>query len=277
MDMNTFNPQSGMDVIGSDGEKVGEVDAVEQDYLIVRKGFFFPQDHYIPFSAVDSADENSVYLNVTKDGALEQQWGERPGTMSDTGYADDGLNANVSNSTYGETDMTDRGFDDTGAVNTGYADTQRDHDTIEVREEDLTATKREVDRGAVRVDTNVVEEQRTIDVPVTEEDVHIHHRAVDRPVDNVGADFQETTFEVPLKGEEVEVSKTARVVEEIDIDKTAHQRTERVSDTVRREEVDISGDGVHTDRDDMHENTGGRNDQGLLDKAKDAMSDDKNR
>lgn len=275
MDPNTFTPQMGMDVIGSDGEKVGEIDAVEQDYFVVRKGFFFPQDHYIPFSAVDSFEERAVYLNVTKDGALEQQWNEAPtytnddsilGTTGTTGgYVDTDVNAG-----YGETQVTDASFGETRMDDRTYADTDLDRDTIEVREEDLNVGTREVDRGAVRVDKRVIEEQESVDVPVTEEEVHVTRRSVDREAS--GLDLEESTFEVPLRGEEVVVSKTARVVEEIDIDKTARERTERVTDTVRREEVDISGDGINVDTDSA--NYGDGDDRGLLDKAKDALTDD---
>ena len=268
MDTNNFVPQMGMDVIGSDGEKVGEIDAVEQDYFVVRKGFFFPQDHYIPFSAVDSFEERAVYLNVTKDGALEQQWTEAPAyttddsilgstgtTQTDAGYVDTDVNAG-----YGETRVDDRTWSD--------ADLNRD--TIEVREEDLNVGTREVDRGSVRVDKHVVEEQRSVDVPVTEEEIHVTRRSVDREAS--GLEFEESTFEVPLRGEEVDVSKTARVVEEIDIDKTARERTEHVTDTVRREEVEISGDGINIE-DDGFTSTN-RDERGLLDKAKDALTDD---
>lgn len=73
-----FVIQTGMDVFGTDGEKVGEVDGVEQNHFIVRKGFFFPQDHFIPMTAVASVDEANVYLNVFKDEALELQWTEIP-------------------------------------------------------------------------------------------------------------------------------------------------------------------------------------------------------
>jgi hypothetical protein len=120
-DLSQFVPQVGTDVIGADGEKVGEIDAVERDYFIVRKGFFFPQDHYIPMTAVSSYDEDKIYLNVTKDEALEQEW------------------------------------------------------------------------------TNPPIEGRTIDVPVTEEEIHGTRRVVDRD-----AAFEEGTIEVPLRGEEVD-------------------------------------------------------------------------
>ncbi len=297
MNDDIFTPQMGMDVIGSDGEKVGEIDAVEQDYFVVRKGFFFPSDHYIPFSAVDSYDDNAVYLNVTKDGALDQQWGDAPvsSTTSTNVGVDDrlGVDGTAAAGTWGQADVendsytgvsdvsanndvldpayTDKDLDgNTGAYEAGYTDrnvgTYEGDETIEVREENLAARTREVERGAVHVDKHVVEEQQTLEVPVTEEEVHIERRAVDRPAD--GIDLDEASYEIPLRGEEVELTREARVVEEIDIDKTARERTETVEGTVRREEVDINTD-VDVDR--RAGDLGYDDDRGLLDKAKDAL------
>ncbi|MDP9359507.1 MAG: DUF2171 domain-containing protein, partial [Chloroflexota bacterium] len=64
----------GTDVVGADGEKVGTVVAVHQNYVVVEKGFFFPTDYYIPISAIANADGNTITLNVTKDAALDQGW-----------------------------------------------------------------------------------------------------------------------------------------------------------------------------------------------------------
>ena len=287
MDSNTFVPQMGMDVIGSDGEKVGDIDAVEQDYFVVRKGFFFPSDHYIPFSAVDSYDDNAVYLNVTKDGALDQQWGEPPmaatGTYGETSFNDDtytGVTDTDSNVGTYDADLTDPNV---GTYDAGMTDrnvgTYDDDTTIEVREETLAARTREVERGAVRIEKDVIEEQQTLEVPVTEEEVHVQRRAVDRPAD--GIDLEETTIEVPLRVEEVELTKNTRVVEEIDIDKTARQHTETVSGTVRREEVDIESDFMDVDRDGTRlsgsgDSYGSGDDRGLLDKATDALGGNDN-
>jgi uncharacterized protein (TIGR02271 family) len=269
MESNTFAPQPGMTVIGSDGGKVGEIDAVEQDYFVIRKGMFFPTDHYIPFSAVDSYDDDALYLNVTKDGALEQQWNEQP--LTTTGeYA---VNDSDLGGTYGETRVDDVSYRETAGTdvdrNVGSYD---DDTTIEVREETLGARTREVERGAVHVEKHVVEERQTLEVPVTEEEVHIERRAVDRPAGSI--DLDEATYEIPLRGEEVELIREARVVEEIDIDKAARERTETVSGTVRREEVEINTD-VNVDGTNRRGgNQSNDDDRGLLDRAKDAFNDD---
>ena len=289
-DPSQFVPQNGMDVIGADGEKVGEIDGVERDYFIVRKGFFFPQDHYIPMTAISSYEENQVYLNVTKDEALEQEWTNAPGgeitTSGDQSTMLDSDNVNYDNTSL-PTDEDGRVLQDTGYVGettdsgaaeydrgrdtlagiggdvTGNVDrTGRDDMTIDVHEEELVAGKHDVERGEVRISKDVVEEQQTLEVPVTEEEVEVTRRRVDRDVNADDHAFEEGTIEVPLRGEEVDVEKRARVVEEIDVDKTAVTHNERVTDTVRREEVNVDGDNVDletTDRDRMN-----RKDDGLL-------------
>src|SRR5829696_529590 len=68
----------GDDVYGSDGDKVGTVADVQQNYLVVEKGFFFPTDYYIPMSAVGSATGGQVFLNVEKDAALNSGWDTVP-------------------------------------------------------------------------------------------------------------------------------------------------------------------------------------------------------
>ena len=97
-------------------------------------------------------------------------------------------------------------------------------------EEELTATVREQEAGAVRIEKDVVTEERTLDVPVTEERVRVERRVVDRPVSAADADaFEETVIDVPLRSETVDVQKQARVAEEVVVSKEAVQRTERVS------------------------------------------------
>src|SRR5215207_5014899 len=77
---------TGAEVFGADGEKVGTVAAVYPGYIVVEKGFFFPTDYYIPMSAVASADNDQVYLNVAKDVALQQGWDAQPVDLETASY-----------------------------------------------------------------------------------------------------------------------------------------------------------------------------------------------
>jgi uncharacterized protein (TIGR02271 family) len=207
----------GTEVVAADGDKVGKVIEAQGDYLVVEKGFFFPTDYYVPRAAIASYDGDKAYLAVTKDEALNQSWDTAPAV-----------------GTY-RADATDV---ETGRVATG--ETVR----VPVHEEELTATKRPVQRGQVTVDKDVVAEERTLEVPVTEERVTVTRRAVDRDAPADASAFREETFEVPVRGEEVAVEKRNRVVEEIEIGKERVGRTERVADTVRREEVRVDDAGM---------------------------------
>ena len=123
------------------------------------------------------------------------------------------------------------------------------NDTISVpiHEEQLTATKQAREIGEVEITKDVVAEEQVLSVPVTEERVHVQRRAVDQPVDVSSGAFQGGTISVPIVGEDVELQKTTRVAEEIEIGKEAVQRTEQVTGTVRREEVRVTEEVTDTD------------------------------
>ena len=240
----------GDDVYGSDGDKVGTVAEIQPSYLVVEKGFFFPTDYYIPMSAVASASSGQIYLNVAKDAALNSGWDTVPdvvatgATDTDTIFTDTEVRAVDQDLLTGSQAGVVGGQREVAA----YEATAEDEIRIPVMEEELTATVREQEAGAVRIEKDVVAEERTLEVPVTEERVRVERRIVDRPADATDADaFQETVIDVPLTTEEVEVQKQARVAEEVVVSKEAVQRTEQVTDTVRREEVFVDEDATLID------------------------------
>jgi uncharacterized protein (TIGR02271 family) len=120
------------------------------------------------------------------------------------------------------------------------ADEQR---TLELREEELMARKRQVEAGEVTLRKDVVSEERSVDVPVRHEEVVIERRPVDRqPTDDRIGDDQQT-INVPVRGEQVELDKDTRVYEEIGVEKRTIQDTAHVQGTVRREEAVIDSEG----------------------------------
>jgi uncharacterized protein (TIGR02271 family) len=113
-------------------------------------------------------------------------------------------------------------------------------DKIEVVKEDLTVGKREVGGGGVRIKKYVTERPVRQQVELREEHVNVERRPVDRPASEQDfAGFKEDVIEVKERSEEAVVGKTARVVEEISVNKTSDTRTETVEDTVRETHVDV--------------------------------------
>jgi len=118
--------------------------------------------------------------------------------------------------------------------------TQEGKQVLPVVEEKLDVSKRQVERGGVRVNTRIVEKPVSEQVTLHEEHVNVERRPVDRPVNasDMSA-FKEGTIEMHETAEEAVVNKQARVIEEIVIDKHSHDRQQTINDTVRRTEVDV--------------------------------------
>jgi uncharacterized protein (TIGR02271 family) len=229
----TFSNQNiltGVEVFGADGEKVGNVAAVYPAFIVVEKGFFFPTDYYIPRSAIASSDADQIFLNVSKDAALESGWNVQPVDLDTAAFMD---TSTVAGAAIGD-DLV-----------TGTRIAAEEEVRIPIVEEELTATIRSQEAGAVRVAKDVIAEERTLEVPVTEERLRVERRVVDRPATaaDLGS-FEETVVEVPLRTETVDVRKDARVTEEVVLSKDVVERTERVTDTVRKEKVFIEEEGA---------------------------------
>ncbi len=113
-------------------------------------------------------------------------------------------------------------------------------DTIKVLKEDLVVGKREVEAGAIKVTSRVVERPVTEQVSLHEERVTIERRPVSYALSGAAAEaFRERTLSATARSEEAVVGKDVRVVEEIGLNKQATDRVETVHDTVRETKVDI--------------------------------------
>lgn len=114
-------------------------------------------------------------------------------------------------------------------------------EAIPVVQERLRVGKREVNRGGVRVRSYVVEEPIEEQVNLREERVDVERRPVGQRLRPGAADdlLQDRTIEMTESAEEAVVSKDAEVTEEVVVRKFEGERTEGVSDTVRRTEVEV--------------------------------------
>ena len=112
--------------------------------------------------------------------------------------------------------------------------------TVPVVEERLSVGKREVDLGAVELRTTVTEEQVTVPIALRRDEVRIQTVAVaDRPLRADDDAFNEGTIRVPLRGEEAVVAKEVVVTGEVVIDKERVLEEGHLTDTVRKEHVEV--------------------------------------
>ncbi|SMH37914.1 YsnF/AvaK domain-containing protein [Azospirillum agricola] len=116
-------------------------------------------------------------------------------------------------------------------------------EVLPVTEEELTIGKRAVERGSIRVRSYVVETPVEEQVRLRDETVTVERRPVTREVGDIPADaFRERTIEVSETDEEAVIQKRTLVKEEVVVRKDVEERAQTVSDTVRRTEVEIEDD-----------------------------------
>ena len=122
--------------------------------------------------------------------------------------------------------------------------------TLELLEERLTVNKDRIVAGLVKVGKHVVTEERNVNVDLEEEHANIERTNVNRPTERrIGDVDGNQTIEIELEAERAHVNKETFVTEEVNIGKTTERHTETIVETIKREELDIDGDGNVIDRD----------------------------
>lgn len=287
-----YDYNSGADIFGSDGQRIGTLSdkGVQNGYLVVHHGALLGKDAYVPLSRVVDTRQDGIYLDVGKDQLADFDNNgapnEAPQNVGSAGGGDTwtymgegspqasgqpitqpaplrmrapqrtgaGLGSNMeSNARMGQnaqnlnTDTVDRGD------NTNQGSEQI---RVPLAEEELVAGKREKAGGQIGLHKDVIEEEKSINVPVTHDEVQIEHRPIAGgavQADQIGQDvFQERDINVPVRDEEVVTGKRAQATDEVVINKTPVTENQEVTGTVRRERLHVDGENVDTVGNDEH-------------------------
>ena len=205
-----------------DGDEIGNVVEVNPDFIVVQASTGFlglgePRIYFVPRSHVSREDEDDWYLSIDKDEIESMNWLQAPT----------------------ESEWSTEWSEGRAEVGKGRGQTR-----IRRYADDLEVDKVERQAGDVVVQKRVVEDTKTVEIPVRREEVHIERRAVSDGNGATGmADtsdaFTDERISVPVMEEDVEIRKVPRVAEEVVISKSAVEDTRRVDETVRREELDV--------------------------------------
>jgi uncharacterized protein (TIGR02271 family) len=245
----------GAKAVDTNGDKVGTIDEVyldrgsqEPEWVTVSTGLFGTRTTFVPIGDAElvdgevrlgySKDEIKDAPNVDADGALSSEEEQR-------------LYEHYGRSDYGDWDGSDARSDDRDRDSTDRETTGHDtsgpttDDAMTRSEEELRVGTTERESGRVRLQKYVVEEEVTQTVPVRREEVRVEREpitdanrgdAVDGPA------ISEEEHEVVLHEEEVVADKRAVPKERIRLEKDVNTDEETVSETVRKEQVDVDGD-----------------------------------
>lgn len=131
-----------------------------------------------------------------------------------------------------------------GTSATGRTASAATGNTVQAHEEHLRVEKTPVEKGDVTVHKEVHTEHKTLDVPVTREEVVIERHPVSGQTAS-SADLQTGSQEIriPVKEEQVHVEKQAVVSEEVSIGKRKVQDTEHIDETLRKEQIHVEKHG----------------------------------
>ncbi|MDE5413654.1 YsnF/AvaK domain-containing protein [Alkalihalobacterium chitinilyticum] len=108
---------------------------------------------------------------------------------------------------------------------------KQEEQTIQLREEELDIEKERVQTGEVKIHKEVVEEQKTITVPIRRQEMVIEAG-------------DEEQYRIPLKEEEIEIHKHPVKLNDVSISKQEVTEIQQVKATVKKETADVDIDGT---------------------------------
>jgi uncharacterized protein (TIGR02271 family) len=113
---------------------------------------------------------------------------------------------------------------------------------IPIVDEEIDVGKRSIDAGGVRVHSHVVEKPFEQSVRLREERVSVERRPLDRALSTTEAEerLRDGTIEMKALAEVPIIGKRAHIVEEIVIRKEVTERIEKVHDTVRHMDAEVT-------------------------------------
>lgn len=130
-----------------------------------------------------------------------------------------------------------------GTTPTGNINERRDINTnqsVPIVEERMNVGKRDVETGAVRLRSRIIERPIEEHLRLREEHVNVERRPVNRPAtERDFQNFKEGSIEMTEHAEVPVVNKEARVVEEVRLSKEQTEHDETIRDTVRKTDVEV--------------------------------------
>lgn len=117
-----------------------------------------------------------------------------------------------------------------------------DSGKLRLHKEELDIDKREVETGEVLLSKDVVEELKSVEVPVTHEEVVIERTALNNEPSDSPISSGET-IRIPVSEEKIEVGKHTVVTGEVSAHKREVEEIHQVDETLKREEARIEQNG----------------------------------
>jgi uncharacterized protein (TIGR02271 family) len=257
----------GQDIYDRSGDKLGSLDEIYLDaetgapeWALVNTGLFGTKSTFVPLRDA-TEDGGSLRVpyeksqvkdapKVDPDGELSQQQEAELYRHYGLDYSESRSDSGLPEGGAGATGGVDTRGDETGTVGRDTSGPTTDQ-AMTRSEEELHIGKTERESGRARLRKYVVEDQVQETVPVRREEVRLEREPITDA--NAGAAMDgpaisEEEHEVVLHEEEAVVEKRAVPKERVRLDKETEIEEQTVSDSVRKEEIEIDDPQGRTNR-----------------------------
>jgi len=241
MTLDRLQEARGNPVYAADGDKIGAVEEIFYDeetnrpeWIGIGTGFFGTKRVLVPAARAEQAGDG-LRVPFSKEHVKDSPDIDSDEIEMETErelYAYYGLDYSESRS---DTGLPAGEADSPGDVEGGRAQVTRS-------EEELRVGTRSVETGRVRLRKWVETEPVAVDVELQHEAARVTRERIDEPVS--GVEIGDEEIEVPLRGEEAVVQKQTVAKERVAVGKSVETEHETVSDEVRKERVEVDGDGL---------------------------------
>jgi uncharacterized protein (TIGR02271 family) len=198
---------------GNDDEDFGEVQDVQDNYVLVQKGIINKEKFYIPKDKAESYDGDVLRFRFSKEELSQYQ--NEPSSSTTSG-ADEGVS-----------------YDDSAE------ERETDEESIPLTEERLDVSKKSQEDQAT-ITKKPVKETKTVEVPLTREEISIERRPPSGQTEAQSPIQSEEEIKIPLKREEAHVSKKPYVKEEVIVKKKAVTDNKEIREDITSEELGTS-------------------------------------
>lgn len=222
------------EAVGMNNEDLGKVQEVGSVSILTKKGFLNTEFFDIPKDLIERYDGDKVYFKINEEQA--RNFSKRNSSITTEKEEDYSIN---------QSKIAVEDENNNLSTYSSSIDSKNNDIVIPLMSEELVVTKKEV-IDEVTITKEPAKETKTEQVQLMHEEINIERRPVKNLTDSTNNSTtkedippieSKTEIKIPLKREEVEVTKKPYVKEEIVIKRKPISETRRISEEIITEQI----------------------------------------
>jgi uncharacterized protein (TIGR02271 family) len=223
------------EAVGINNDDLGKVQEVGSVSILTKKGFLNTEFFDIPKDLVERYDGDKVYFKINEEQA--RSFSKRNSSITTEKEEED---SSITQSKITEEDETHELSPRSSSI-----DSKNNDIIIPLMSQELVVTKKEV-TDEVTITKEPTKETKTEKVQLMHEEINIERRPVNNLTDSANTNTikediplieSKTEIKIPLKREEIEVTKKPYVKEEIVIKRKPVSETRQISEEIITEQI----------------------------------------